>query len=89
VVLIEDLAFSTELPKQDKYATIMFDDGYKDNIDYAAPILEKYGCKASFYVVTDCIDKNIPTWTHVLDHTFQYTHINTIDLAFDFFPQAL
>ena len=42
----------------------MFDDGYKDNIEYAAPILRQFKCPASFYVVTDCIDRNVPTWTY-------------------------
>lgn len=49
-------------------ATIMFDDGYKDNLFYAADILKKYNCPASFYVVTGCIDEGLPTWTYLLDH---------------------
>jgi peptidoglycan/xylan/chitin deacetylase (PgdA/CDA1 family) len=89
VVLLEDLVNSTELYTKNKYATIMFDDGYKDNLTYAAPILKKYNCKASFYVVTDCIDKNIPTWTHILEHSFQFTEIKKIDLTFDFLPTEL
>ena len=89
VVLIEDLLKSGELFSQNKYATIMHDDGYKDNIEYAGPILEKYNCKASFYVVTDCIDNNTPTWTHILEHTFQFTNISAIDLTFDFLPIEL
>lgn len=89
IVLIEEIVHSTELYSKNKYATIMFDDGYKDNIEFAAPILEKYKCKASFYVVTDCIDKNIPTWTHILEHTFQFTNISKINLDFDFLPLAL
>ncbi|MBL0130302.1 MAG: polysaccharide deacetylase family protein [Chitinophagaceae bacterium] len=52
-------------------ATISFDDGYKDNIECAAPILKKFKCPASFYIVTDCIDKNIPTWTYLVDHAFR------------------
>lgn len=75
-------------PKR-KIATIVFDDGYKDNIEYAAPVLEAYKIKASFYVVTDCIEKNIPTWTHVLDYGFQFTHKNDIDLRSDFLPSEL
>ncbi len=86
VVLIEDLVFSDKLNSKNKYATIMFDDGYKDNIDYAAPILEKYKCKASFYVVTDCIDTNIPTWTQILEHLFQFTNRTEINIDFDFLP---
>lgn len=72
-----------------KIATIMFDDGYKDNIEFALPILKKYNVKASFYVVTECIDKNIPTWTHILEHLFQFTSIQNIDLQFDFLPADL
>ena len=92
VMLFEDLAFShryTEPDNGKKIATIMFDDGYKDNIEYAAPILKKYNIKASFYVVTECIDKNILTWTHVLEYLFQFTSIEAIDMNFNFLPQRL
>src|SRR5687767_9198859 len=63
VVGLEDFqeGLSTD-GKGRKLATVLFDDGYKDNIEYAAPILKKYHCHASFYIVTNCIDKNIPTW---------------------------
>jgi peptidoglycan/xylan/chitin deacetylase (PgdA/CDA1 family) len=90
VVLVEDLVLhKDELKQEVKYATIVFDDGYKDNIEYALPILEKYKVKASFYIVTDCIDRNIPTWTHVIDYSFQYTVKNKIDLSYDFLPEEL
>jgi len=89
VVLIEDLVFSDKLHQKNKYATIMFDDGYKDNIEFAAPILKKYNCKASFYVVTDSIDNNLPTWTHILEYLFQFTKIADINIDFDFLPVEL
>lgn len=90
VIQFEELAFSNKYKnKGKKIATIMFDDGYKDNIDFAAPILKKYNVKASFYVVTECIDKNIPTWTHILEHLFQFTSIQNIDISFDFLPHEL
>ena len=89
VVLLEDLIFSPELHNKKKFATILFDDGYKDNLLYAAPILDKYKCKASFYVVTDCIENNIVTWTHILEHIFQYTSKSDINLTFDFLPDDL
>lgn len=67
-------------------ATILFDDGYKDNIEYAAPVLTKFNCPASFYVVTDCINRNVPTWTYVTDEIFQKTNRN-ITLDFSFVPE--
>ncbi|HMK25843.1 MAG TPA: polysaccharide deacetylase family protein [Chitinophagaceae bacterium] len=70
-----------------KLATVCFDDGYKDNIEFAAPILKKFNCPASFYVVSDCIDKNIPTWTYILDNIFQKTKQKTIVLHHDFVPE--
>ena len=86
VRLLEEAVFDHKLPQKKKLATIAFDDGYRDNIEYALDILDKHKIKASFYVVTDCIEKNIPIWTHVLDYTFQHTRINEIDMNFDFLP---
>src|SRR5687767_11633417 len=65
-------------------ATILFDDGYKDNIEYAVPILQRYQCPASFYVVTGCIDNNIPTWTYIVDHLLQNTHVQSLRFDMDF-----
>lgn len=90
VVRFEDLAFTPKYTQHSKkIATIMFDDGYKDNIEYAAPILKKYNVKASFYVVTDCIDHNTPTWTHILEHLFQFTSVQALRMDFDFLPPHL
>jgi peptidoglycan/xylan/chitin deacetylase (PgdA/CDA1 family) len=69
-----------------RLATISFDDGYKDNIEFAAPILKKFNCPASFYVVSGCIDNNIPTWTYILDNIFQKTSQKDINLHYIFVP---
>ena len=91
VVLLEDLVESkiNDCKPLKGIATISFDDGYKDNLEYAAPVLEKYHCKASFYVVTDCIEYNRLTWTHLLEHAFLHTRIKTIDMNFSFLPASL
>jgi peptidoglycan/xylan/chitin deacetylase (PgdA/CDA1 family) len=90
VVQFEELVFTAQyMSSSKKIATIMFDDGYKDNIEFAAPILKKYNVKGSFYVVTDCIDKNIPTWTHLIEHLFQFTSMKNIEIDFDFLPREL
>ena len=87
VVNLEEHLLSKEPEKtKKKAATILFDDGYKDNIEYAVPILHEYKCPASFYVVTDCIDKNIPTWTYITDFLFQNTATGELDLEMEFVP---
>ena len=69
-----------------KIATVLFDDGYKDNIEVAAPILKKYKCPGSFYIVTGCIDGNIPTWTYLIDNAFQKTKKQKLEFSYDFVP---
>lgn len=91
VVLLEDFFLSSvdiELQKK-SLATISFDDGYKDNTEYAVPILDKYNCKASFYVVTDCIEHNRLTWTHILEYAFQHTRQQKVCMGFSFLPENL
>lgn len=68
-------------------ATVLFDDGYKDNIEYAAPILQQLECPASFYIVTDCINRNIPTWTYIIDHALQNTCQENLQLDLDYVPE--
>ena len=87
VVNLEDYLLSGEtLKTRKKIVAISFDDGYKDNIQYAVPIMKEYKCPASFYVSTNCIDKNIPTWTYVLDFLFQNTKKRDISLEREFVP---
>lgn len=82
--------FKTKIYKNNKQlATITFDDGYKDNIEYAAPILKKYQVNASFYIVTSCIDNNMPTWTQQLDYTLLHTRTHRLELNFPFIPDIL
>ncbi len=89
IVLIEDYIMHPENYKGQKIATVMFDDGYKDNIEYAVPILDEAKVKASFYIVTDSIDNNKPTWTHILEHLFQNTSKSKLELDFSFLPNNL
>ena len=49
--------------------TISFDDGYKNNISNALPILEKYNVKATFFVSGICAINNPNTllWADIID----------------------
>ena len=45
-------------PIPEKSLLITFDDGYLDNYKYAFPILKEYGLRATFFIVTNTIDKD-------------------------------
>ena len=49
--------FKSKLPS--KPILITFDDGYYSNYEYIYPILKKYNVKASIFVVTDKVGKEI------------------------------
>ena len=53
--------------------SITFDDGFKDFTEYALPILDKYNLHSTMYVVTDCVENDLPTWTYILDYLFFHT----------------
>jgi peptidoglycan/xylan/chitin deacetylase (PgdA/CDA1 family) len=87
VILLEDYLRDPLAYKGEKsLATVCFDDGYRDNLEVAAGILQRHRCPASFYVVTDCIDQNLPTWTYITDHVFQQDGKRTIQLDGEFVP---
>jgi peptidoglycan/xylan/chitin deacetylase (PgdA/CDA1 family) len=46
-----------------------FDDGYRDNFQYAFPVLKKYGIPFSIFVVSDFINNSQPfLWWYMVDH---------------------
>lgn len=49
--------------KGNKKIILTFDDGYIDNLENALPILEKYNCPATIYIITSLIDNlEYPWW---------------------------
>lgn len=91
VVSLENhIIFSKELkPSSKKIAAIVFDDGYKDFLEYALPILKKHNCPASMYVVSDCVTTQVPPWTYILDYHFSNSKKLELKLNFDFLPENL
>jgi peptidoglycan/xylan/chitin deacetylase (PgdA/CDA1 family) len=62
-------------PADRPYAGITFDDGYKDILTYAYPVLEEYKLPFNIFVVTNCAETGIPPWTYVLDYMFVHSNI--------------
>ncbi len=61
-------------------ASIVFDDGYKDFMDHALPVLQRYRIPSSMYVVTNCADQMDLIWTYQLDFLFQNTKRRRIQI---------
>lgn len=68
---LNELLFNPPPHSAKPLAAITFDDGYHDFLDYSIPLLQKYQLPATLFVVTDCIEKNIPTWTYIVDYLFE------------------
>ena len=54
-------------PVSPKSFVITFDDGFKNNLTVAAPILEKYQVPATFYVTTEFVSENAMSWIDRID----------------------
>ncbi|CAN5555411.1 polysaccharide deacetylase family protein [soil metagenome] len=82
IIPLNEIDFnSTSVNSKKALAAICFDDGYLDNLQFAAPILEKYKCPATFFVVSDCIDSGHATWTFQFDHSFSHTSVKELHLS--------
>ncbi|PQP33293.1 hypothetical protein C6A37_13665, partial [Desulfobacteraceae bacterium SEEP-SAG9] len=65
------LKFKKRIPK--KAVAVTFDDGYRDNFEMAAPILDYFGIKATFYIATATIECLTPPWYVKLRHAIWET----------------
>jgi peptidoglycan/xylan/chitin deacetylase (PgdA/CDA1 family) len=43
-------------------AVLSFDDGYYDFVEYALPLIEKYGLQANMNIIPQCIETGMPIW---------------------------
>jgi peptidoglycan/xylan/chitin deacetylase (PgdA/CDA1 family) len=65
---LEALAAGRPLPA--RAAALTFDDGYRDNLDIAAPLLEELGLPATFFLVPELLSGNVRSWWEILGWGF-------------------
>jgi peptidoglycan/xylan/chitin deacetylase (PgdA/CDA1 family) len=63
---------SGKTPPQDLYV-LTFDDGYRDNLTHAAPVLERHGMTGTFYITAACLTERMPFWPEVLSQVVRLT----------------
>ena len=63
-ILIEDWIKKQQAAELDKalYFAVTFDDGWKDNYDYAIPILKKHGIPATIFLVSKMVNSEQNFW---------------------------
>lgn len=55
-------------------AAITFDDGYRDNVRYGLPILEKTGLSGTFFIISDLVGKEQIPWYDQLGRALYVLH---------------
>jgi len=69
--LIQKLAKKESLPKRS--IAITFDDGWKDNLENAFPVLKSLGLPATIFLPTDYIDSSKLFWTDEIARALELT----------------
>lgn len=69
-------------PLPQKSIVITFDDGYKDNLTIASPILQKYGAPATFFISTGYIGSDKVKWEDRLSYLVRRSKAEVISLGF-------
>ena len=68
-------------PLPQKSIVITFDDGYKDNLTIASPILQKYGVPATFFISTGYIGTGKMKWEDQLSCLIRRSKVDVISLG--------
>lgn len=61
--------------------SITFDDGYKDNIDIAMPLLNKHNLDCTFFICCTVLGNDKEFWWDIIINAFSATTVKVVDLT--------
>ncbi len=70
IVTLDEAMTSLEDPASEPFAVLTFDDGFRDNLTHALPILEKYSAPFTVFVPTEVITRAHDSWWLRLQELF-------------------
>jgi len=76
-------------PMQPYSMVLTFDDGYRNNLTHALPILRRYNIPATFFVPTGFLDNPRPFWFDRLDYALQHAQVNGREVSIGSFAMRL
>jgi len=76
-------------PMQPYSMVLTFDDGYRNNLTHALPILRRYNAPATFFVPTGFLDNPKPFWCDRLDYALQQARVDGREVSIGSFAMRL
>jgi len=71
--------------RKKKFVVFTFDDGFRDNLTQALPVLEKHGVPMTIYITTDFPDKKTILWWNVVEDVI----LANAHLSFEWFGERM
>jgi peptidoglycan/xylan/chitin deacetylase (PgdA/CDA1 family) len=72
LVGMDEMAARITGPKRDRFAVALtFDDGYRDNVEYALPVLQRFAAPWTLYVTTGYADHSASLWWIEFEHAIR------------------
>jgi peptidoglycan/xylan/chitin deacetylase (PgdA/CDA1 family) len=68
-------------PIKKNYVCLTFDDGFRNQLTRVVPIIEKYKAPATFFIVTDPVENQVPYWFDRADYAIQHLPVKCLELV--------